>query len=71
MAMTDSYNALTVVLERDIRWDDAETLILAIRQLRGVLAVHPNVSGGGDIDGMVAEQRVRAELRQKLWDALA
>ena len=29
--MTDRYNALTVILEKDIRSDDAESLIAAIR----------------------------------------
>lgn len=65
--MTDRYNALTVVLERDIREDDAELLINAIRMLRGVLSVNPNVS---DLQDHVAIMRVKRELTQKLYDAL-
>jgi len=65
--MTDRYNALTVVLEKDIRSDDAEHLINAIRYLRNVAKVTPHVS---DIDSHVAEARVRQELGEKLWEVL-
>ena len=41
--MTDRFNALTVVLEKDIREDDAQALIAAIAQLRGVATVTGNV----------------------------
>lgn len=37
--MTDRFNGFTVVLEKDMRDDDAEGLIQAIRRLRGVAAV--------------------------------
>ena len=37
--MTDRYNALIVVLEGNVRDDDAEPLLAAIRQLCGVLSV--------------------------------
>lgn len=65
--MTDRYNALTVVLEKDIREDDAEALLNAIRQLRGVLSVHGNVA---DFDDQIAQDRVRHELGEKLWRVL-
>lgn len=65
--MTDRYNYLTVALEKDIRSDDAEALISAIKQLRGVLSVEPNVSDPGD---WLAESRVRQELGTKLWEIL-
>jgi hypothetical protein len=65
--MTDRYNALTVVLDRDIREDDAELLVNAIRMLRGVLSVNPNVS---DLQDHVATMRVKCELTQKLYDVL-
>lgn len=61
--MTDRFNALTVVLERDIREDDAEPLIAAIRQLRGVLSVEPHVSNLSDL---IAESRVRREIGERL-----
>lgn len=62
--MTDRLNALIVVFERDIRDEDAEHLIAAIRMLRGVLSVTPNVS---EISDHIAEQRVRREIGEKLW----
>ncbi len=65
--MTDRIAGLTVVLETDIREDDAQPLIDAIAQLRGVLRVDRRVS---DTDLHVAETRVREEYRRKLFDLL-
>jgi len=50
-----------------MRSDDAETLISAIKQIRGVLAVTGNPITGSD---WVAEQRVRMDLTEKLWAVL-
>ncbi|MEE9214815.1 MAG: hypothetical protein V3U54_08495 [Thermodesulfobacteriota bacterium] len=61
--MTDRLGALTVVLKDNIREDDAEGLINAIKQLRGVLSVKGHVT---DIETHIAEDRVRHELGQKL-----
>jgi hypothetical protein len=61
--MTDRINALTVVLEQDYREDDAESLISAIKLLRGVISVEKNVT---DLSDHVAEQRAQHELRAKL-----
>lgn len=61
--MTDRLNGLTVVLERDIRDDDAEGLIAAIKQLRGVLDVVPHVA---DFAAHVAGERARHELGRKV-----
>ena len=65
--MTDRYNALTVVLEKDIRDGDAEALLAAIRQLRGVLTVSGNVA---DLGSHVAQERARHDLGEKLWHVL-
>lgn len=65
--MTDRYHTLTVVLERDTRTDDAETLIAAIAQMRGVLKVSGVVS---DMTAHMAEERSRRELGEKLWAVL-
>lgn len=61
--MTDRYNALTVILESDMRDDDAESLLAAIRQLRGVASVQPHVA---DYVAAMAEERARRELGQKI-----
>lgn len=65
--MTDRLNALTVVLDGDIREDDAQALMSAIRQLRGVLSVSGHVS---NLDSHIAKERARHELGQKLLDVL-
>jgi len=65
--MTDRYNALTVILEHDIRDDDAEALLSAIRQLRGVLSVSGHVS---DMTDHIAQDRARHDLGQRLWNVL-
>jgi hypothetical protein len=65
--MTDRINALTVVLNVDIRDDDAEPIIAAIRQIRHVLSVAANVSS---LEDHVARTRVRQELTDKLWEVL-
>lgn len=65
--MTDRYNAVTVVLEQDMREDDAESLINAIRHLRGVISVTGNVT---EVADHIAQSRARRELEQRLWEAL-
>lgn len=65
--MTDRFNALIVVLEKDIREDDAQAIIAAIGQLRGVLSVKGNVA---DIQTQIAQDRVRHELGGKLLEVL-
>lgn len=65
--MTDRFNALTVVLEDNIREDDAQALIAAISQLRGVLKVAGNVA---DMNSYVATERARHEIGQKILDVI-
>ena len=62
--MTDRINALTVVLNKDIRDDDVKSLTSAIKQLRGVLSVSMNVA---DITSHIAMQRARQSLLDELW----
>lgn len=65
--MTDRLKGVWVAFDRDIRVDDAEATISAIKQIRGVLAVEPSVAS---LDDWIAQQRVRRELGDKLWDVL-
>lgn len=65
--MTDRYNALIVVLEQDTRSDDAEATIAAIRQIKGVLSVEPNVADSTD---HIAQMRVRTEISEALLKVL-
>ncbi len=62
--MTDRFHSFTVILAKDVREDDAEATMNAIKQLRGVLSVEGNVSG--DIGQIVAEMRVRQEIGEAL-----
>ena len=61
--MTDRYSTLTVALEKDIRDDDAQALIHAIKMLRGVADVAGNVA---DVSQWLAETRVRRDLGEKV-----
>lgn len=63
--MTERYNALTVILENDIREDDAQALVAAIRQLRGVLNVTGEVCDS--LASVIARERARRDLGDKLW----
>lgn len=65
--MTDRIKALTVILTADVREDDVQPLIDAIRMLRGVWSVESIKVNPMDA---IERKRIRAEFRQKLWDAL-
>lgn len=65
--MTDRLKGLVVTLERDIREDDAEAIMQAIRQLRGVEAVEPRKA---DIDDQMNRSRIKGEIGRKLFAAL-
>ena len=65
--MTDRINALTVVLDRDIREDDVQGLIDAIKYLSGVDKVTMHVA---NLESHIAESRARLALRKKIADLL-
>lgn len=65
--MTDRFDSLTVVLERDTREDDAEAIIQAIRMIKGVLSVKPHVA---DLQTHIAQERVRREITEKIWQVV-
>ncbi len=65
--MTDRYNALIVVLDRDIRDDDAKAIIDAIKMIKHVQSVKGNVS---DITDHVAKETAKRELIDKIWEVL-
>ena len=65
--MTDRIKSLTVVLEQDTRTDDVEVVVSAIEMIRGVLKVELHKADSMDF---VAENRVRRELIDKLYDVL-
>ena len=65
--MTDRYHSLTVVLEKDIRDDDAQSIINAIKMVKGVLSVKPHVS---DFTSLMAEDRARRDLEEKILQVI-
>ena len=65
--MTDRYHSIGVVLKKDIRDDDAQCVLDAIKMIKGVLSVKPYVS---DFDTNMAEERAKRELSDKLWKVL-
>jgi hypothetical protein len=65
--MTDRFKGCTVSFERDIRDDDVEPLLDAIRMLRGVAGVTGVMNEHSD---WMARTRVRSELSSALFDAI-
>ncbi|HDZ15334.1 MAG TPA: hypothetical protein ENH60_10620 [Pricia sp.] len=65
--MTDRYHSIAVVLNENIREDDAEYILNAIKMIKGVLSVKPYIS---DLDSHMAEERASRKLESKLWAVL-
>lgn len=65
--MTDRFKGVLVTFDRDIREDDAEPLIDAIRMIRGVLEVKPYIEGGEDY---MCYHRGYADCRKRIFDQL-
>ncbi|HUT90116.1 MAG TPA: hypothetical protein VMY37_11505 [Thermoguttaceae bacterium] len=65
--MTDRLKGCVVVFDEDIREDDAEPLMAAIAQLRGVLSIQPSIRTADD---WMIRERVRRELTEKLCEVL-
>lgn len=65
--MTDRHSAYIVVLKDDIREDDAQWTINALRMVKGVASVKPVVA---DWDQHIAHVRVDREWRDRLLKLL-
>jgi hypothetical protein len=66
-AVTDRYSGFIVVLDKDIREDDAENVVTALRMVKGVASVAPIPANP---QSYIAEQRVRQEITTRVWEAL-
>lgn len=66
--MTTRHSGYLVVLAEDLREDDAQPLLDAIRLLRGVASVQPIENECGT--QAISDSRVRSELAQKLYEVL-
>lgn len=65
--MTDQVRGFYVVLDKDIRTDDVEPLMNAVKQMKHVLTVEQIIT---NVDDYFARQRVRAELISKIYEVL-
>lgn len=67
--MTDRIQALTVILDHDMRDDDVQELITAIKCMRhvgNVVTTNPV-----DIDTIVARTRIYTDIRAKIIGAIS
>lgn len=62
--MTDRVHALVVVLDHDIRDDDVEPIIQAIKMIRCVADVQTKVA---NFETYTARARVREDLRDRIF----
>lgn len=65
--MSDRIKGYVVVLEENMREDDAQAITNAIKMVKGVLTVQPVIGG---IEDVFTEERVRRELGEKLLAVL-
>jgi len=65
--MTDRIKGFYVMLDKDYRDDDVETIKNAILMIKGVISVKESIV---DSDDHINRERIRQELIQKLWDVL-
>lgn len=65
--MTDRLKGLIVAFDHDIREDDAQAIITAIRQLRGIASVKPSVADPNDA---LVRMRLDTEWRKRIYDML-
>jgi hypothetical protein len=67
--VTDRIHSITIALEKDIREDDIESLIQALKHFRYVIDVKPNICDA-KTHSFVLEERLRREYEKRLWNAL-
>lgn len=65
--MTDRHTAYFVTLETPIREDQADQVVTALRQIRGVVDVRPVIAG---IEEMAAAMRMQAAWRAAVYDLM-
>lgn len=66
--MSDRTNKLLVLLEEDMRIDDCEPLVNAIKSLKGVMDVTPDVLD--NTSEYLAYQRARNRIAKKIYEFL-
>lgn len=66
--MTDRHMGYVVVLDHNIREDDAESTVEAIRHIKGVLGVSPVI--GEPLVETIIRSRVLSEVSTSLYNTL-
>jgi hypothetical protein len=66
--VTDRYKGFVVTLGQDIREDDAESIINAMRMIKGVVKVSPVEA---DLVDQIARARIEDEVRSAIDNSLA
>ncbi len=65
--MTDRVKGVYVALDKDYRTDDVESILTALKMVKGVVDVSINIT---DFDDWNNRTRIRQELATKLWKVL-
>lgn len=65
--MTDRISHLVVGLAEDIREDDIDQIVTALKMVKGVIDVRPVVA---DYTEALAEERVRAQVKLRVHQAV-
>lgn len=63
--MSDRLKGIVVTFKNDIKDEDAEDILTAIRMVKGVLSVKPLIT---NYEQHIAEERVRHEIHKQLFD---
>ena len=63
--MSDRINGFTVILDKDYKDEDIEATINAIEQIKGVIAVKPNIVTAIE---RITGERLKIEIANKICD---
>lgn len=66
--MTDHHAGYLITLTSNVREDDAETILSALRLIRGVADVQPVIS---NLDQQIGQVRADGEWRERLYRFLS
>lgn len=65
--MTDRIHSITLVLDENVRVDDAEYLLNACRMLKGVISADGNIA---EFDSHMAETRARMDMLSRVCETI-
>lgn len=65
--MTTRHAGYVITLEKDIREDDSQSIIEAIKMIRGIVRVEP-IETGFDIH--IATARAETEMHRRIFEAI-